>query len=121
MARTFIRSKIHQATVTQTDLRYEGSITLDPKLMIAADIAHYEQVHVLNITNGNRLETYAIKGKANSGVVCLNGAAARHAQAGDQVIVLTYESFVHLPPTNYEPTVVFVNAKNKITKVKKGV
>ena len=120
MARVFIRSKIHQATITQTDLRYEGSITLDPKLMQAADIEPYEQVHVLNINNGNRLETYAIVGKAGSGVVCLNGAAARHAQPGDQVIVLTYESFVHLPPKGYAPTVVHVNAKNKITKVKKG-
>lgn len=120
MARVFVKSKIHQATVTQTDLRYEGSITLDPKLMEAADIAHYEQVHVLNMNNGNRLETYAIKGKPNSGVVCLNGAAARHAQTGDQVIVLTYESFVQLPPADYSPTVVHVNAKNKITKVKKG-
>lgn len=118
MARVFVKSKIHQATVTQTDLRYEGSITLDPKLMEAADIEPYEQVHVLNMTNGYRLETYAIKGKANSGVVCMNGAAARHTAVGDQVIVLTYESFVQLPPMGYKPTVVQVNAKNKITKVK---
>ncbi len=120
MARVFIRSKIHKATVTQTDLQYEGSITLDPKLMQAADIAAYEQVHVLNLNNGNRLETYAITGKANSGVVCLNGAAARHAEVGDQVIVLTYESFPQLPPAGFEPTVVHVNTKNKVTKVKKG-
>jgi aspartate 1-decarboxylase len=120
MARVFLKSKIHQATVTQTDLRYEGSITLDPKLMRAADIAEYEQVHVLNLNNGNRLETYAITGKANSGVVCLNGAAARHAEAGDQIIVLTYESFAQLPPADYGPTVVHVDAKNKITQIKKG-
>ncbi len=120
MARTFVKSKIHKATVTQTDLQYEGSITLDPRLMEAADIEPFEQVHVLNLNNGNRLETYAIKGKANSGVVCLNGAAARHTEKGDQVIVLTYESFAHLPPKGYQPTVVSVNAKNKVTKVKRG-
>lgn len=120
MARVFVKSKIHKATVTQTDLQYEGSITLDPKLMVAADIEPYEQVHVLNLNNGNRLETYAIKGKAGSGVVCLNGAAARHAEKGDLIIVLTYESFAQLPPMGYQPTVVSVNAKNKITKIKRG-
>lgn len=120
MARTFVKSKIHKATVTQTDLQYEGSITLDPKLMAAADIVPYEQVHVLNLNNGNRLETYAIKGKSGSGVVCLNGAAARHAEKGDQIIVLTYESFPQAPPSGYAPIVVSVNAKNKVSKVKKG-
>jgi len=120
MARVFVKSKIHKASVTQTDLQYEGSITLDPKLMAAADIEPYEQVHVLNLNNGNRLETYAIKGKAGSGVVCLNGAAARHAEKGDLVIVLTYESFLKTPPAGYQPIVVSVNAKNKITKIKKG-
>jgi aspartate 1-decarboxylase len=120
MGRVFAKSKIHKATVTQTDLQYEGSITLDPKLMEAADILHYEQVHVLNLNNGNRLETYAITGKRNSGMVCLNGAAARHAEVGDQVIILTYQSFNSLPPKGYAPRVVHVNAKNKITKVKKA-
>ena len=120
MGRVFVKSKIHKATVTQTDLQYEGSITLDPKLLEAADIALYEQVHVLNLNNGNRLETYAIKGKRNSGVVCLNGAAARHAAVGDQVIVLTYQSFNQLPPNGYAPRVVHVNNRNKIVKIKKG-
>lgn len=120
MARVFVKSKIHKATVTQTDLDYEGSITLDPGLMKAADIEPFEQVHVLNLNNGNRLETYAIKGKANSGVVCLNGAAARHAEKGDLIIVLTYESFLGKPPAGYEPTVVTVNTKNKVLKVKGG-
>jgi aspartate 1-decarboxylase len=120
MSRTFIRSKIHQATVTQTDLRYEGSITVDPKLLQAADIAPYEQVHVLNLNTGSRLETYAIVGKAGSGVVCLNGAAARHAEVGDQVIILTYETFNSTPPKGYAPTVVHVSAKNKVQKVKRG-
>jgi aspartate 1-decarboxylase len=121
MARIFVRSKIHHATVTQTDLEYEGSITLDSKLMAAANIAPYEQVHVLNLNNGNRLETYAIPGKANSGMVCLNGAAARHATIGDKIIILTYESFILSPPKAYRPTVVHVTARNKIAKVRKGV
>lgn len=120
MARTFVKSKIHKATITQTDLQYEGSITLDPLLMKAADIEPYEQVHVLNLNNGNRLETYAIKGKTNSGVVCLNGAAARHAAKGDQIIVLTYESFAKVPPAGYLPLVVHVTPKNKVTKKKGG-
>jgi aspartate 1-decarboxylase len=119
MARTFVKSKIHKATVTQTDLHYEGSITLDSLLMEAADIAPYEKVHVLNLGNGNRLETYAIQGKPRSGMVCLNGAAARHAEVGDQIIVLTYESFEQAPPVEYHPTVVYVDPKNKISKVKK--
>ncbi len=120
MARTFVKSKIQKATVTQTDLHYEGSITLDPKIMRAADIAPYEQVHVLNLNNGNRLETYAIGGKPNSGTVCMNGAAARHAEKGDLVIVLTYESFPQEPPVGYKPKVVLLDSKNRIKKVKKG-
>lgn len=118
MSRVFVKSKIHQATVTQTDLEYEGSITLDEKLMKAADIEPYEQVHVLNLNNGNRLETYAIKGKPGSGVVCLNGAAARHAEKGDQIIVLTYQSFMSTPPKGYQPLVVSVDAKNRVKKIK---
>ena len=120
MSRTFVKSKIHRANVTQTELWYEGSITLDSKLMAAADIAPYEQVHVLNLNNGSRIATYAIEGKAGSGVVCMNGAAARHTEVGDKLIILTYESFSKAPPAGYHPTVVAVNARNKVTKVKKG-
>lgn len=120
MSRTFVKSKIHQANVTQTELWYEGSITLDSKLMKVADIAPFEQVHVLNLNNGSRIATYAIEGKAGSGVVCMNGAAARHTEVGDKLIILTYESFPLAPPAGYHPTVVSVNAKNKVTKVKKG-
>jgi aspartate 1-decarboxylase len=121
VGRIFLKSKIHQALVTQTDLKYEGSITLDAKLMEAADIAPYEQVQVLNLNNGSRIETYAIRGKAGSGSVCLNGPAARHAEVGDQVIVLTYESFPDLPPSGYRPRVVRVNSKNRPLKTKRGV
>ena len=121
MARIFVKSKVHQAVVTQTDLKYEGSITLDARLMAAADIAPYEQVHVLNLNNGTRIETYAIRGKSDSGVVCMNGAAARHAEKGDQVIILTYQSFPDIPPVGYQPRVVFVDAKNKPLRSRKGV
>src|SRR5438105_491286 len=88
--RTILKSKIHRATVTQADLQYEGSITIDRILMEAADILPYEQVHVLDVDNGARLTTYAIEGDRNSGVICMNGAAARLVSAGDTVIILTY-------------------------------
>jgi|SRR5579859_3729953 len=120
MARVFVKSKIHKAVVTQTDLRYEGSITLDARLMEKADIAPYEQVHVLNLNNGTRIETYAIEGKGRAGVVCMNGAAARHTEKGDSIIILTYQTFPDRPPKGYQPTVVFVDGRNKVTKVKKG-
>ncbi len=120
MSRVFLRSKIHRATVTDKRLEYEGSITLDSKLMAAADILPYEKVHVLNITTGARLETYVISGKSGSGQVCLNGAAARLAEKGDLVILLTYGSFEPPFDADYQPTVVKVDYKNRITKIKKG-
>ena len=121
MSRYFVKSKIQNATVMQTDLHYEGSITVDPALLEKADIAPYEQVHVLNINNGARIVTYAIEGKRGSGMVCLNGAAARQAEVGDLVIILSYQSIEGLPPKGYAPRVILVNAKNKVVKVKTGV
>ena len=88
--RTILKSKIHRATVTQADLHYEGSITVDPLLLEAADIIPFEQVHVLDVDNGARLTTYAIEGERGSGQVCINGAAARLVSPGDTVIILTY-------------------------------
>lgn len=120
MSRTFVRSKIQKATVTRTDLHYEGSITLDPKLMEAAGIAPFEQVHVLNLDNGARVETYAIEGRRGSGEVCMNGPAARHAVKGDRVIILSYEEFPQAPPKGYAPTVVLVTPRNKVARIKKG-
>jgi aspartate 1-decarboxylase len=120
MSRIFVKSKIHNAVVTRTDLEYEGSISLDPGLMAAADIEPFEQVHVLNLNNGNRLETYVIRGKAGSGEVCLNGAAARLAEKGDRVIILTYAHFAQTPPAGYGPRVVTVGPKNRILKTKGG-
>ena len=90
MRRSLFKSKIHRATVTDADLEYEGSVTLDEQLMKAADILPYERVHIWNVTNGSRLETYALEGPAGSGVVCINGAAARHAHPGDRVIIATF-------------------------------
>jgi len=109
-----LKSKIHRARVTDANINYEGSITIDRKLMAAADILPYEQVHVLNINNGARFSTYAIEGKAGSGEICLNGAAARLAVKGDLVIILTYTQVPEEAARDYKPTIVHVNEKNEI-------
>jgi aspartate 1-decarboxylase len=112
--RTMLKSKIHRARVTDANINYEGSVTIDSKLMAAADILPYEQVHVLNINNGARFTTYAIEGEAGSGTICLNGAAARLAVKGDIVIILTYTQVPEEQTKNYRPKVVHVNEKNAI-------
>ncbi|MFN3603235.1 MAG: aspartate 1-decarboxylase [Leptonema sp. (in: bacteria)] len=112
------KAKIHRATVTDANLHYEGSLTVDEELLIASGIRPYEKVSVVNINNGARFETYIIKGKANQGEICLNGAAARLGQVGDKIIIISYalieESEI---PENYEPRVVLVNENNQIVKV----
>jgi aspartate 1-decarboxylase len=113
--RTMLKSKIHRATVTGADIEYEGSITLDPTLMDAADIAEFEQVHVVDITNGARLVTYAIKGE--TGDIVLNGAAARLVTKGDMVIILTYSDLQEHELSAYEPKLVFVDRDNRIANV----
>ena len=110
--RTMLKSKIHRARVTDGNIDYEGSITIDKKLMAEADILPYEQVHVLNINNGARFSTYAIEGKEGSGEICLNGAAARLAVKGDLVIILTYQEVPEDQLKDYHPKVVHVNEKN---------
>lgn len=112
--RTMLKSKIHRARVTDANINYEGSISIDHKLMDAADILPYEQVHVLNVNNGARFSTYAIEGKAGSGEICLNGAAARLAVKGDLVIILTYTQVPEEAARDYKPTIVHVNEKNEI-------
>jgi aspartate 1-decarboxylase len=112
--RNMLKSKIHRATVTDANINYEGSITIDKKLMEAADIIPYEQVHVLNINNGARFTTYAIEGEAGSGEICLNGAAARLAVKGDLVIILTYFQLEEDELQNYKPKIVHVDEKNAI-------
>lgn len=113
MRRTLFKSKIHRATVTHGDLSYEGSLTIDADLMRAADILPFEKVHLWNTANGARLETYAIEGEPGSGVLCVNGAAARHAQAGDVVIVATFAEVEEVEVRTWRPTVVRVDARNR--------
>ena len=114
MKRTMCKSKIHRATVTDADLEYEGSITVDPELLDAADILPYEQVHVVNVNNGARFETYAIQGDRGTGQVIVNGAAARLVQPGDKVIIFSYASYDADELEAFEPTLVFVDEQNRI-------
>ena len=112
--RTMLKSKIHRATVTMADLDYVGSITIDADLMVAADILPHEQVHVLDVTNGARLETYAIPGEPGSGVIAINGAAAHLVHVGDVVIIVSYVSVSDPGARSWQPTVVHVDARNNM-------
>jgi len=114
--RIMLKSKIHRARVTDANIDYEGSITIDRKLMAAADILPYEQVQVLNINNGARFSTYAIEGEDGSGEICLNGAAARLAVKGDLVIILTYCDVSEEASRDHVPRIVHVNENNTIVK-----
>jgi aspartate 1-decarboxylase len=107
------KSKIHRATITEANLSYEGSITVDENLLEAADIVPYEMVQVFNVNNGQRFETYAIPGPKDSGVICLNGAAARLGVTGDKVIIITSAMVDESEVPSFSPKVVFVNEKNK--------
>jgi aspartate 1-decarboxylase len=114
MKRIMCKSKIHRATVTDANLNYEGSISVDPTLLEAADILEYEQVHVVNIANGARFETYAMRGREGSGEVVINGAAARPVQPGDMVIIFSYASYEAAELEDFQPTFVFVDADNRV-------
>jgi aspartate 1-decarboxylase len=114
MQRLMFKSKIHRATVTAANLNYEGSLTIDPDLLEAADILPYEQIHVWDVSNGARLVTYALPGTSASGEVCVNGAGAHLIKPGDLVIVATYTLMTGRKARKYEPTVVFVDGANKI-------
>ena len=114
MRRVMCKSKIHRATLTGADLHYEGSLTLDRDLMDAADILPYEKVSVVNINTGSRLETYVIEGRAGSGEVQLNGAAARLGAPGDRVIVISYAEYDESELEDFEPTIVFVDERNRM-------
>ena len=115
--RTMLKGKIHRAHVTGADIDYEGSITLDPLLMEAADILPFEQVHVLDITNGARLQTYAIEGQRGGGEVVINGAAARMIGEGDMVIVLAYHTVSEEEARKLSPRLVYVDEANRIVRV----
>lgn len=116
MQRVMFKSKIHRATVTDADLNYEGSITIDEDLLEAAGMLPYEKVDIYNITNGARFSTYTIVGKRGKGEICLNGAAARLVQKGDLVIIVSYAMYNEEELKNYKPVVVHVDAKNRIIK-----
>lgn len=117
---TMFKSKIHRATVTEANLNYMGSITIDEALLEASGILPNEKVAVVNNNNGARFETYVIKGPRNSGVVCLNGAAARLAQPGDIVIIIAYALLDHKEAQTFQPNVVMVDGKNKVTAIRKA-
>lgn len=117
MLLTMLKGKIHRAVVTQAELDYVGSITIDEQLMEAAGIQEYERVQVVDVNNGQRLETYAIAGERNSGVVCLNGAAARLVQPGDMVIIMAYALMQPEEVRAFRPKVVFVDSLNRVVRV----
>jgi len=114
MQRFFLKSKIHRATVTDANLDYEGSVTIDENLMRAANIAEFEQVHVYDVTNGNRIITYAMVGKASSGTICINGAAAHKVHPGDLVILATYAMLTEGEQRGFQPKIVQVDQQNRM-------
>ncbi len=114
MERRMMKSKIHRATVTESNLEYEGSITIDEALMVKANILPYEQVDIYNVTNGERFTTYAIKGEENSGVICINGAAAHKGRKGDIIIIVTYGNYSENELSAFEPKKVYVDSLNRI-------
>ena len=114
---SMLKSKIHRAVITQAELNYVGSITIDEELMEASGLYEYEHVHVVNVNSGSRIETYVIAGERGSGVICLNGAAARAGQKGDHVIIMAYASMTPEEIKTHRPKVVFVGDKNEIIKV----
>jgi aspartate 1-decarboxylase len=118
MNRTLLKSKIHRAFVTEADLEYEGSITIDRNLMDAADMHEYEQVHIFNITNGHRFVTYVIEGKRGGNEICVNGAAAHLAKAGDCLIIASFASYDKNECGEHAPKLIYVDSNNRITKIK---
>lgn len=120
MLRTMLKSKIHRAVLTDANLNYVGSITIDRELMDAADILPFERVQVVNNNNGARFETYVIEGERGSGVICLNGAAARLGEPGDILIILSYAMLSEEELKSHMPIVVFVDEKNRVVSVERG-
>lgn len=119
MLRYMLKSKIHRAVVTEANLNYVGSITIDKELMDAADIIENEKVTIVNINNGQRFDTYVITGEAGARVMCLNGAAARLVETGDIIIILTYTILTDEECQGFKPRLVFVNEKNEIQNISK--
>ena len=118
MQRSLLKSKIHRATVTEADLEYEGSLTVDKNLMEAADLLPYEEVHIFNITNGHRFSTYVIEGERGSNTICVNGAAAHLAREGDCLIVASFSYYDEKECENHTPRLIYVNEENNIIDFK---
>lgn len=114
---SMLKSKIHRAVITQAELDYVGSVTIDEELMEASGLLEYEHVHIVNVNSGSRIETYVIAGERGSGVICLNGAAARAGQKGDHVIIMSYTALDISEVSSHKPRVVFVNDSNGIIRV----
>jgi aspartate 1-decarboxylase len=114
---TMLKSKIHRAVVTQAELNYVGSITIDSELLEKSGILEYEMVQIVDVENGNRFETYTIAGEPGSGVMCLNGAAARQVSVGDHIIIMCYATMTPEEASTHKPTVIFVNDDNSISRV----
>lgn len=115
MQRTMLKSKLHRVTVTQAELHYEGSCAIDDDLLDAADIREYQQIEIYNVSNGERFSTYAIRAERGSGTISINGAAARLAAPGDLIIICSYVSMNEAELQKFEPDLVYVDAKNRIT------
>jgi len=116
MQRTLLKSKIHRATITEANLYYEGSLTIDQEIMEAADLIPYEKVSVLNVNNGERFETYVIPGEAGTKIFCLNGAAARKGTVGDEVIIISYVNLDANELENHQPTIILLDKDNNIVE-----
>lgn len=121
MQRTMLKSKLHRATVTHSELHYEGSCAIDETLLDAADIHEYEQIHIYNVTNGERFTTYAIRAARDSGIISVNGAAAHKANPGDLVIIATYAVYNELELARYAPELVYVDADNRIMDTRQSI
>lgn len=113
---TLLKAKIHRAVVTQADLNYVGSVTIDTRLLEESGIMEYEKVQIVDINNGNRFETYTIAGEGGSGIICLNGAAAKCVNVGDKVIIMAYADMTPEEAKQHKPTVLFVNEENEIVR-----
>ena len=121
MLRTMLKSKLHRVTVTHSELEYEGSCAIDITLLKSANIKEYEQISIYNITNGERFNTYAIQAEKNSGIISINGAAAHKANPGDKLIIATFANYNEIELEKYQPLLVYVDAKNKITITKNSI
>jgi aspartate 1-decarboxylase len=118
MFRKMLKSKIHRATITGADLNYEGSISIDPRLIAAAGLTEYEAVNIWNITNGQRFETYVIRGREDSGDICINGAAARLVSPGDKIIIASFSYYLEEELRKFMPKVIFVDEDNNIAEIR---